>query len=249
MPKKLLAVNVVLVVACALFVALMIRTSRAPWPAEPPRARPPAATTAPPPSPPDAAPAPAAYGVIAARNLFSPTRSEAPPAPVAPTVALPKPNLFGVVVRDGASIAYLEDPVTKRVAGYRQGDAIAGGTVQTISSDRVVLARPEGNVDVRLHDPSRPRPPAPPAAGRGRRGRASGSRNAARNRAGDATAPDDRAPGGWAPPVAAQSAPTPSAGSAPGGAAGSAARSATTGGHQCAAAVVGLSPRCSSWPA
>ncbi len=30
-----------------------------------------------------------------------------------------------------ASIAYLEDPVTKRVAGYRQGDTIAGGTVQT----------------------------------------------------------------------------------------------------------------------
>jgi hypothetical protein len=80
---------------------------------------------------------------------------------VTPIATLPKPNLFGVVVREGASIAYLEDPVTKRVAGYRQGDSIAGGTVQTISGDRVVLARPEGNVDVRLHDPSKPRPPAP----------------------------------------------------------------------------------------
>ncbi len=106
-----------------------------------------------------------AYSNIAMRNLFSPTRSEAPPSPVAPTASLPKPNLYGVVVREGASIAYLEDPVTKRVAGYREGDAIAGGTVQTISSDRVVLVRPEGNVDVRLHDPSRPRPAAPPTAG------------------------------------------------------------------------------------
>jgi hypothetical protein len=35
--------------------------------------------------------------------------------------------------------------------------------VQTISADRVVLARPEGPVDIRLHDPSKPRPPAPPA--------------------------------------------------------------------------------------
>jgi hypothetical protein len=106
--------------------------------------------------------------MIATRNLFSPTRSEAPPAPEKPAVTLPKPNLFGVVVRDGGSIAYLEDPLTKRVAGYRQGDSIAGGTVQTISGDRIVLARPDGNVDVRLHDPSKPRPPAPapaPAAG------------------------------------------------------------------------------------
>jgi hypothetical protein len=162
MSRKLLAVDLVLLVACALFVALMIRTSRTPWPEPgPARQRPPAAAEAP--VPPAAESAPGAYSTIAARNLFSPTRSEAPPTPVVAVATLPKPNLFGVVVREGASIAYLEDPVTKRVAGYRQGDAIAGGTVQTIASDRVVLARPEGNVDVRLHDPSKPRPPAPPA--------------------------------------------------------------------------------------
>src|SRR5499426_477493 len=169
MPRKLLAVNLALLIACALFVALMIRTSRTGWPApEPARARPPATAAAPVPPPPDAAPAAQSYGIIAARNLFSPTRTEAPPTPVAQAATLPKPNLFGVIVRDSGSIAYLEDPVTKRVAGYRQGDAIAGGTVQTIASDRIVLARPDGNVDVRLHDPSRPKPapaPTPPAAG------------------------------------------------------------------------------------
>jgi hypothetical protein len=88
-----------------------------------------------------------------------------PPAP-----ALPKPNLFGVVLLDGGPVAYLEDPVSKRVARYRVGDQVAGGTVQTIGSDTVTLARPEGQVMVRLHDPSRPRPAAPagvpaPAAG------------------------------------------------------------------------------------
>ena len=166
MPRAFLAVNLVLLAACALFVVLMVRTARTPWPApEPARPRPPAASpTASPPAG-ESSPAAPAYTTIATRNLFSPTRSEAPPAPVAPVVTLPKPNLYGVVVREGASIAYLEDPVTKRVAGYREGDSIAGGTVQTISNDRIVLARPDGNVDVRLHDPSRPRPAAPPAAG------------------------------------------------------------------------------------
>ena len=169
MPRKLLAADVVLLVACVLFVALMMRTARTSWPApEPARPRPPAANPAPTPPAAEPTPAGAAYPTIAARNLFSPTRSEAPPAPVTPVVTIPKPNLYGVVVREGASVAYLEDPLTKRVAGYREGDAIAGGTVQTISSDRVILARPDGAVDVRLHDPSKPRPapPAPtPAAG------------------------------------------------------------------------------------
>src|SRR5436190_885794 len=36
--------------------------------------------------------------------------------------------------------------------------AIAGGTVQTISADAVVISRPDGMVDVRLRDPSKPRP-------------------------------------------------------------------------------------------
>jgi hypothetical protein len=166
-PRRLLIVNLALLAACALFVVLMVRTGRTKWPVpQPARARPPATEPAPKAAAPPPA-GPAAYATIATRNLFSPTRSEAPPAPVTPTASLPKPNLYGVVVREGSSVAYLEDPTTKRVAGYREGDPIAGGTIKTISSDRVVLVRPEGNVDVRLHDPSRPRPPAPapPAAG------------------------------------------------------------------------------------
>jgi hypothetical protein len=130
----------------------------------------------PPPTPAPAAPqAPTGtYGTIASRNLFSPTRTEAPPTPIAAAQAappLPKPNLYGVVLRDDAPIAYLEDPVTKRVSGYRVGDVVAGGTVQRISADRVVLARPEGQVDVRLHDPSKPRAAVAPAGGQPGAGR------------------------------------------------------------------------------
>jgi len=178
MPKTLLIGNAMLLAAAALFVVLMVRTARAPWPT-PVAARPrPAPAQSAPPAETEAksTPAPQAYTVIAARNLFSPTRTEAPAPTVAapPAVVLPKPNLYGVIVRENAPIAYLEDPVTKRVGGYRLGDTIAGGTVQAITGDRVTLARPDGNIDIRLHDPSRPRPaaptppgapPAPPAAG------------------------------------------------------------------------------------
>ncbi|HEU5320433.1 MAG TPA: hypothetical protein VFX28_06505, partial [Methylomirabilota bacterium] len=91
--------------------------------------------------------------------------SEAPAGatPGGMAVALPKPNLYGVVLREGTPIAYLEDPATKRVAGYRVGDSIGGGTVQAINADGVVLARPEGQVDVWLRDPAKPRPVQPVA--------------------------------------------------------------------------------------
>src|SRR5205823_99163 len=98
-----------------------------------------------------------AYNVVASRNLFSPTRTEAPSSGVIAATPVVRPNLFGVVVRDSGSIAYLEDPTTKRVAGYRVGDRILGGTVQSIKVDAVTIDAPGGAMDVRLHDPGRPR--------------------------------------------------------------------------------------------
>jgi hypothetical protein len=168
--KQLRLVTVLFAAIAVVFVAIIVRelTARSP---SLPTVRPPSATTTatPAPSPTPAAPPSAGaggYAVIASRNLFSPTRTEAPPAPPppAPVVNLPKPNLYGVVLQDGTPIAYLEDPTTKRVARYRIGDAVAGGTLKTISSDSVTLSRPDGQIAVRLHDPTRPRPPAPAAA-------------------------------------------------------------------------------------
>ena len=97
------------------------------------------------------------YDIVVSRNLFNPTRTETGAATAAATASAP-----------GAPIAYLEDPATRRVAGYRTGDAFAGGTVGLITADHVVLVRPEGRVEVHLNDPSKPRPPAsqpPPARG------------------------------------------------------------------------------------
>jgi hypothetical protein len=161
MPRRLVLLNAVLVAVGLLSIGYVIRELRAP---APPRTARPA-----PPAPPAVAPAPASpeaqpggYAVVASRNLFSPTRSEAPVSPTASGPAGPKPNLYGIILRDGAPVAYLEDPTTKRVAGYRLGDTVAGATVKGIANDHVVLNRPEGDLNVRLRDPSKPRPPAPP---------------------------------------------------------------------------------------
>jgi len=115
-------------------------------------------------------PSPENYSVVASRNLFSPTRTEVVLVLTGRPGAAPalKPNLYGVVLRDGAPMAYLEDPATKRVANYRTGDTIAGGTVKLITADRVILAGPEGPVEIRLNDPAKPRAqtlPSPPAPG------------------------------------------------------------------------------------
>ena len=108
------------------------------------------------------------YGVIAAKNLFSPSRAEALSVPV--VAAEPRPFLHGVVVDGSRSRAFLEDPAVRRTFGYAVGDTVGSGHVQSISVDRVVIARPDGQVEVLLNDPSKPgpagqAPAAPPAPG------------------------------------------------------------------------------------
>jgi len=167
MPKRLLVINGLLILIGAGSAVFIARHLMAPMPmplAARGRPAPPASAAGDEGSRGQAG----AYSTVAARNLFSPTRTESPPTATASTAASPavKPNLFGVVLRDGAPIAYLEDPGTKRVAGYRVGDAVAGGTVQTIGADNVVINRSDGSMDVRLRDPGKPRTaPTPATAG------------------------------------------------------------------------------------
>ena len=102
------------------------------------------------------------YNVIVAKHLFNPSRAEAPAAaPVAAAAPLPpKPILHGIVLDGEKSRAYLEDPGTKRVMSYRVGDAVAGGQLQTIGSDRVAIDRHDGQINIMLKDPTKPAPPA-----------------------------------------------------------------------------------------
>ena len=157
MPRRFVAVNVVLAALSAVLIAYIVRQLVSPTPL-PVAGRRAAATTVVPAAIETPRPPAGAYAVVASRNLFSPSRSDSGASTTtAAAVPLVRPNLFGIVVRDGASIAYLEDPVTNRVVGYRVGDKVVGGTVQTIKADSVVIERPEGPVDVRLRDPGKPR--------------------------------------------------------------------------------------------
>jgi hypothetical protein len=156
MPKNLIVLNALLLALAVGGAVYIVRQLTMPMPmpqAGQARPAPPAPGLAEPAPPP-----PGGYASVAARNLFSPTRTESPPTPTVASSPAVKPNLFGIVLREGAPVAYLEDPSTKRVAGYRVGDAVAGGTVQTINSEGVVINRPDGSMDVRLRDPSKPRP-------------------------------------------------------------------------------------------
>jgi hypothetical protein len=127
-------------------------------PPPPPRAARPIPATSPPVDP----PVPGGYGVIAAKNLFSPSRTEAPAA--AAVAAGPKPTLHGVVMDGAKSRAYLEEPAQKRTFGYLVGDPVGAGRVESIAADRVTIGGGGGAVEVLLRDQGKPRAAAPAAA-------------------------------------------------------------------------------------
>jgi len=165
MSKRLIALNVIMVGVAVFLMVQLVRDlsySRTLPPPRAPRAASPAATP-----PPHGAPASeplAAYNVIPAKSLFSPTRGEGPAA-AAPAVPLPpKPILHGLLVDGPRSVAYLEDPVTKRILAHRVGDTIAGGRLEQIAEDRVVIRRSDGQMDVFLNDPAKlPSAPVAPS--------------------------------------------------------------------------------------
>ena len=160
MSRRVLALNVLLGLVGALCAAGLIRELLTPLPLPPtPRAAAPAGVSVPAPARAGSA---GAYGLVVSKNLFSPSRSEAPAGPV--VVAGPKPLLHGVVMDGPQSRAYLEDSTVKRTFGYAVGDAVNGGRVQSISEDRVVIARPDGLVEVLLQDPAKPKLAVPAVA-------------------------------------------------------------------------------------
>jgi hypothetical protein len=163
MSHRLLVINVVLGFLCVAFATGIVRSLIVKRPL--PAAAATRTTVVPVPVviPTPSAAGPETYAAITTQNLFNPGRSET--ATVA-AMAVVKPILHGIVIEGAKSRAFLEDPSAKRVAGYSLGDPVAGGTLQKIADDRVVISRPEGLVEVLLQDPAKPRPTptAPPVA-------------------------------------------------------------------------------------
>lgn len=105
--------------------------------------------------------APADYSVIAAHNLFVVSRGEAPAVAIPVVAANPPSTLHGVMLDGERSRAYLDDPAGGRVFGYAVGDKVAGGRLDRILEDRVVIRGPQGPIEILLHDPSKSQPEAP----------------------------------------------------------------------------------------
>jgi len=207
--RRLLVINVALGIVSVVLAVGIFRTLLAKRPLPPPPASRP--VSAPAPEAPTVAGdvGPGAYGVIAARSLFSPGRSET--AAVAAAAPVAKPILYGVVVDGAKSRAFLEDPAFKRVAGYSVGDTVGGGTIQKIADDRVVIVRPEGGLlEVLLQDPSKPRATPAATAAQARPAQA-GPAQAGPAQAGPAQAEPAQAGPAQAGPAQAGPAPAPSA--------------------------------------
>ncbi len=158
----LLAVNVFLIGLSAMLLVSVVRTlvgfDRLPRLST---SRPPALVPAPNNSGPRAR-ASGGYDAIATRNLFDPSRTEPTRSTRAAQDAAPqaKPLLYGVVLSDdpGLGLAYLEDPGTRRITGYRVGDDLAGGRVERIEKDRVLIRRSDELLEVLLSGTKPPRP-------------------------------------------------------------------------------------------
>lgn len=86
--------------------------------------------------------------------VIAPARS----SPVADTPGGDRPRLQGIVIRDNGAVAYIQNPRTKGVAGYRIGDAIGGSVLQTIEEDRVVLKGPNDTIELRIAPLPRKKP-------------------------------------------------------------------------------------------
>lgn len=101
------------------------------------------------------APSPLDYAAISDNNLFHPERRIPPEKK-----ELPRPELvlYGTVISDGMTIAYIEDkksPKTTPGRGKRQtvvkkGDVLSGFTLKEIQVDRITLTRGEETMVVRL---------------------------------------------------------------------------------------------------
>jgi hypothetical protein len=116
------------------------------------------------------------YDVIATRTLFHPNRSEARSPEATAAILPPAPTLalYGVAISDDTRVAFVQDLVTQQLVGYKTGDKLAGGQVERIEPDRVVITRADGAIEVLLHQPKESRavvPSADEASPRRSRGR------------------------------------------------------------------------------
>jgi len=105
------------------------------------------------------------YMIIAEQNLFHPDRKI--PLEKKEAQQIPKPELilYGTLITEGMSVAYVEDkknPKTSPGRGKRQtvmkkGDAVSGFVLREIEKDKIVLVRGDETMVVYLNQGDKPR--------------------------------------------------------------------------------------------
>jgi hypothetical protein len=105
------------------------------------------------------------YMIITEQNLFHPDRKI--PAEKKEAQQIPKPELilYGTLITEGMSVAYVEDkknPKTSPGRGKRQnvmkkGDSVSGFVLKEIEADRIMLSRGDETMVVHLSQGDKPR--------------------------------------------------------------------------------------------
>jgi hypothetical protein len=111
------------------------------------------------------------FTMIAEQNLFHPERKILAEKISAPPVPPPEILLYGTLITDRESIAYLEDkklPYTtpgrgKRQLAFRIGNTIGGFTLKSIEAEKIELIKGEESMIVYLIDSVKPKTREAPA--------------------------------------------------------------------------------------
>lgn len=112
-------------------------------------------------------PSPSDYTIIAEKNLFHPERQIPVEKKEVDSNSLPQPDfiVYGTVISDDASIAFLEDTKApwstpgrgRRQTILRKGDTLSGFTLKEITSDKIVMVKGDESIILYVHDPQRPK--------------------------------------------------------------------------------------------
>jgi hypothetical protein len=108
-------------------------------------------------------PSPSDYLIIADENPFHPERKIPPEKKEEKPLPKPEFVVYGTVISDDTSFAYIEDlkaPVNTSGRGKRQialktGDVLSGFTLKSVEADKIVMVRGDEKIVIPVHNTSR----------------------------------------------------------------------------------------------
>jgi len=105
-------------------------------------------------------PSPADYAVISDQNLFHPERKIPPEGKEEKAIPRPEVVLYGTLIADDMSIAYVEDKKApystpgrgKRQIALKKGDHLGGYVLTQVEANRIILVKGDDKIVVMLND-------------------------------------------------------------------------------------------------